>query len=326
MRSSVDMRTVRLLAVLIVAACSSGDTTMPPDGELSGETEFELAYADVAGEDLAGGAIYVTTDATRGRLLADLPNGPDFPADWSPEGRTLLFLHFELGRFSLWLVEGDGSGLRRLTPDTENIAGGGRWIPGTSRVAYVRVAETGLEWRTIRADGSDPQSLMGALTTDMPSIAWSPDGRQIVFNKGSLPGLWIANADGSAARQLATGAYDYSPRWSPNGAHIAFQTEPLDGSPSRRIGAVNAGGTNRRVLTAGPIDERPLWSPDSRFIAFEKQVIVNGVQVCTLQRIEADGGVVVNLLPGRAVRACPNAAWRSVTTARWRSSRGAASA
>jgi len=310
------MRSVPLIAALVLVACSSSDTIAPSNDAASGGTAFELAYADVAGEDVDGGSIYVTTDATRGRLLADLPNGPDFPAEWSPDGRTLLFLHFELGRFSLWLVEGDGSGLRRLTPETEDVAGGGRWIAGTSRVAYVRVAERGLEWRTIRADGSDAQSLMGALTTDMPSIAWSPDGRQIVFNKGSLPGLWIANADGSNARQLTTGAYDNVPRWSPNGARIAFQTEPLEGSPSRRIGVVDVGGGNRRILTEGQIDERPLWSPDSRLIAFEKQVLVNGVQVCTLQRVEADGGVVVNLLPGRAVRACPNAAWRSVTTTR----------
>ena len=136
-----------------------------------------------------------------------------------------------------------------------------------------------------------------------------------MFNKGSLPGLWIANADGSSARQLTTGAYDYYPRWSPNGARIAFQTEPLDGSPSRRIGVVDASGANRRLLTEGQIDERPIWSPDSRVIAFEKQVLVSGVQWCTLRQVEAGGGIVVPLLPGRTTRACPNAAWRSITTA-----------
>ena len=310
------MRCRWLIAALTLIACASGDTTEPPISDSPIATAYELAYADVTDGDLGAGSVYVTTDATRGRLLVDLPNGPDFPAEWSPDGRTLLFLHFERGRFSLWLVEGDGSGLRRVTPDAEDVAGGGRWIPGASRVAYLRVGVSGLEWRTIRTDGSDSQSLMGALSTDIPSIAWSPDGRQIVFNKGALPGLWIANADGSAGRQLTTGAYDYYPRWSPNGAHIAFQTEPLNGSPSRRIGVVDAGGTNRRVLTDGLIDERPLWSPDSRLIAFEKQVLVNGLQVCTLQRVEVVGGTLVNLLPGRVERACPNAAWRSTSATR----------
>src|SRR5512132_1863697 len=153
------MRCSPLIAAVIVLACSSGDTTEPPLGETTGRTAFEIAYAEIAGEDLGTGSIYVTTDGTRGRLLVDVPNGPDFPSDWSPDRRTLLLRHYEAGRFSLWLVEGDGSGLRKLTPDTENVAGGGFWIPGASRIAYVRLAGPDLEWRTIGTDGADPQSL-----------------------------------------------------------------------------------------------------------------------------------------------------------------------
>ena len=161
------MRRFPVVAAVLLAACSSGDSTAPANAtESTGPTDYELAYADVVDADLTSGAIYVTTDASRGRLLADLPNGPDFPAEWSPDGRTLLFLHYEANRVALWLVEGNGSGLRRLTPDSEDVAGGGRWIPGTSRIAYVRVGERDLEWRTIRADGSDGQSFLGARTAD----------------------------------------------------------------------------------------------------------------------------------------------------------------
>ncbi len=308
------MRPVPVVAALVLLACSSSDSTQPSSDQSPNGTAFEMAYAEVPGDEPGAGGIFVTTDATRGRLLVDVPNGRDVPTDWSPDQRTLAFRHFEQGRYSLWRVEGDGSGLRKLSPDTENVVGGGFWIPGASRIAYVRNTGSDLEWRTIRTDGSDPQSLLGARTTDIPTIAWSPDGSQIVFNKGSLPGLWIANADGSSARQLTTGAYDYYPRWSPNGLRIAFQTEPLDNSPSRRIGIVDAGGANRRVITEGQIDERPIWSPDSRFIAFEKQVLISGAQYCTLRQVDAAGGTVVPLLPERTTRECPNAAWRSIAS------------
>jgi dipeptidyl aminopeptidase/acylaminoacyl peptidase len=176
----------------------------------------------------------------------------------------------------------------------------------------VRRGPDAFEWRTIATDGSDPRSFMGLLTSDVSTIAWSPDGRRIAFNKGSLAGLWVANADGSDERQLTTTGYDYYARWSPDGARIAFQTEPLFGSPSRRIGVVDATGANRRVLTEGLIDERPIWSPDSRRIAFEKQILVNGEQVCTLREVDVTGGIVVDILPRRPVRACPNAAWRRI--------------
>ena len=314
------MRSVSVIAALFLLACSSGESTGLSRDEPSSENvngiAYEIAYAEIAGEDLATGAVFVTTDSTRGRLLADVPNGPDFPSDWSPDRRTLLFRHFQGNGASLWLVEDDGSGLRKLTPDSEIVAGGGLWIPGAARVAYVRLAGSGLEWRTIRTDGSDPQSLLGASTTDIPTIAWSPDGRQIVFNKGAQPGLWIADADGSSARQHTSGAFDFYPRWSPDGARIAFVTEPLDGSPSRRIAVVDVTGARRRVLTDGLIDERPIWSPDSRTIAFEKQIFVSGAQWCTLRQVNAAGGLVVPLLTERTARACPNAAWRSVATTR----------
>src|SRR5512132_4061018 len=93
------MRCSPLIAAVIVLACSSGDTTEPPLGETTGRTAFEIAYAEIAGEDLGTGSIYVTTDGTRGRLLVDVPNGPDFPSDWSPDRGTLL----ALARRGRWL-------------------------------------------------------------------------------------------------------------------------------------------------------------------------------------------------------------------------------
>lgn len=303
-------------ALLCVLACSGGDSTGPSDTGSPGGTTSELAYADVVNENTTAATIYVTSDATRGRLFADVPNGLDLPTDWSPDGHSLLFTHYEASRYSLWLAADDGSTPRRISPDTEKVYGGGLWIPGTSRIAYVRGAGSNLEWRTIRTDGTDEQSLMGLLTTDVATIAWSRDGRSIAFNKSSQPGLWTANADGSGARQITTGAYDYSPRWSPDGVRIAFATEPLDGSGIRKIGVVDASGSNRRVITGGPTDQRPFWSPDGKLVAFERLTPVSGGQQCSLLRVDAAGGTAVEALPSRTTRTCPNAAWRSITTMR----------
>ena len=99
---------------------------------------------------------------------------------------------------------------------------------------------------------------------------WSPDSQSIVFaaeigvGKGDL---YMMDADGSHRRQLTdTPAAEESPAMSPDGSHVAFESD-RDGNseiyvmdlPSRRV----------RRLTKDPArDLAPAWSPDGARIAF----------------------------------------------------------
>lgn len=67
------------------------------------------------------------------------------------------------------------------------------------------------------------------------------------------------------------------PRWSPDGAHIAYtvsaltDTSPLrvpDGLVGSVIEIIDADGSNRRILTDGSGEYAPAWSPDGKSIAF----------------------------------------------------------
>ena len=130
----------------------------------------------------------------------------------------------------------------------------------------------------------------------------SPDGERVAFTvttptrdtDGYESSIWEVRADGSAPpRRLTHGRLDSSPRWSPDGTHLAFLRSrgagdppqiyvlPLDGGDARRL--------TRRPAGAGV----PVWSPDGSLLAFAAAVIpeVDGGEPLSVERLgyKADG-------------------------------------
>ena len=86
----------------------------------------------------------------------------------------------------------------------------------------------------IRDAGSVPQRLVPSMPGANPAI--SPDGSMIAFVSGSPDaGIWVANRDGSDARELVIGSRwspVYQPAWSPDGKRIAYTRRP-EGQPEQ---------------------------------------------------------------------------------------------
>ena len=97
---------------------------------------------------------------------------------------------------------------------------------------------------------------------------WSPDGRQLAFSRGS--NLFLANADGSAAHELASiaGSAFYL-RFSPDGSRIRFT---LIHKATVSIWEVRVDGSGlRRVFPAWQGSESEhdgVWTPDGRYYFF----------------------------------------------------------
>jgi dipeptidyl aminopeptidase/acylaminoacyl peptidase len=112
-----------------------------------------------------------------------------------------------------------------------------------------------------------------------PQIA--PDGKTIAFTRVRIDAeedayrtsLWRISVDAPAGearepRPLTFGARDGSPRWSPDGAAIAFVRKPDPEKPAQ-IHLLSMSGGEPQVLTDLPKGASdPAWSPDGKRIAF----------------------------------------------------------
>jgi Tol biopolymer transport system component len=97
---------------------------------------------------------------------------------------------------------------------------------------------------------------------------FSADGKKLVFmsERGNGKNLWISNADGSNARQLTSIGDTGTPRWSPDGRTIAFD------SHVRKFSAILLidvdGGTPRLAVVGDASNSVPSWSHDGKSIYF----------------------------------------------------------
>jgi WD40 repeat protein len=123
----------------------------------------------------------------------------------------------------------------------------------------------------------DPPGTTPALAFSMHDVRFSPDASQVVgvMGSGSSASIWVANADGSNARQLTTpapgGEADSGPTWSPDGKQIAYVRTPVvscgnqSGCIATQLEDVNvATGVMRDITAAVYLTSymTPDWSPD----------------------------------------------------------------
>lgn len=140
---------------------------------------------------------------------------------WSPDGREILFASDQAEGIQLWVVEVDGSNLRRVT-DLPAQRGRSDWSPDGRSI----VTDSGGPWRheiyLMNADGSDAHRISPP-GGNSQGPTFSPDGQWVAFtayfdhpNDPNGCEIYIMRIDGTDRRRMTDNLFcDYQPRWGP---------------------------------------------------------------------------------------------------------------
>jgi DNA-binding winged helix-turn-helix (wHTH) protein len=120
-------------------------------------------------------------------------------------------------------------------------------------------------------NGSDA-SPVAAIVAGRRAIAGpqpSPDGSKLVFMAGSpdMMDIWVCNTDGTALKQLTYTGRTGTPRWSPDGRWIAFDSDGRTRPSGIYVVSVD-GGSIRAVVEDEYNNSVPSWSRDGKYIYF----------------------------------------------------------
>lgn len=181
------------------SASGTGAPIKPDPGAATFDSDIFIANLD----DLLAGT-------TTPRNLTQSASKIDDDPSWSPDGQRIVFTSHDVTDNQLnsvtaeiYVMNTDGTGLTRLTFNTEEERGPS-WSPDGSRILFsCRRGGPDFELCLMNADGSGQVQLTNNTSGDL-TATFSPDGQRILFHR-TAPGqaqLFTIKPDGTDEAQL----------------------------------------------------------------------------------------------------------------------------
>ena len=227
-----------------------------PDGQAIVYTSYRPANGSVFGtyQDLVISWLYkgVRDEPTHGS-----PSNQNYLPAWSPDGSRIAFTSNRDGNPEIYVMNRDGSGLRRMT-NNPSIDVTPTWSPNGNQIAWVSDRTGSPKIYVMNADGTG-QRLLISDYSDRPT--WSSGQfNEIAYAARTGPGYDIKIYDVATgeSRKITDGiGNNQSPAFSPNGRHIAFTSTR---SGKSQIFTVDRDGNNLRQITREGNNKFPNWS------------------------------------------------------------------
>jgi Tol biopolymer transport system component len=202
----------------------------------------------------------------------------------APDGRVVFYSKAG-GGDDIWIMNGDGSGVKQLTIDAGanydlKVTPDGRYIVFTSE----RAGQPNI-WR-MDLEGGNPKQLTFGTSEYGASI--SPDSKWVYFDSpaSGVPGIWKVSVDGGDPIQVIK-RYSENPEVSPDGKFLACGFRENDVA-SWRYAVFNIdGGEPLKIFDLPQIEGNDFrWSPDGKSISYS----VTGKGVANVWSHPLDGG------------------------------------
>ena len=200
---------------------------------------------------------------------------------------TLSFSSFNRSP-DLYLIDGTGKNLRKLTTDNIN-KGSPTWSPDGRFFAYQSNDDGDPDIYIMDVRNKTSRQLTNHPDRDLLP-AWSPNGKWIAFESDRTGDLHIyrIDVDGSNLMRLTNRGNNQNPAWSPDSEWIAYNSYQ-DGNRDAGIRGKHflflmaADGRRSKQLAEGLNMSGCTWSPDGKQIAFAAgNIRVEGINIIVI--------------------------------------------
>lgn len=222
-----------------------------PDNSAIAYTSYRSGFPDIVVQSLRG--LPMTTPA-RGSDRAH-----NYLGVWSPDGERLAFTSNRDGNSEIYVVNKDGSGLRRLT-NHPAIDVTPTWSPTGQQIAWTSERSGNPNIWIMNADGTQPRQLTREGWADRAT--WSPAPlNEIAYTSRRGGGFDIKVYDFATGnhRTLTTDGIgsNEQPAFSPTGRHVAFSSSRAG---REQIFTIARDGTGLKQITRTGTNKYPSWS------------------------------------------------------------------